>query len=49
MLPPRYTKSVTITVVDSDYTIMALYSSNKKEEEEWENVKLGMGDSHTFE
>ena len=35
--------------MDSDYTIMALYSSNKKEDEQWEQVKLGKGESHRFE
>ena len=29
MLPPRFTKSVTITATDCNYTISALFSSNK--------------------
>ena len=49
MLPPRYTKSVTITATEGDYTISALYSSNKEGEEEWEKVQLNEGKSHTFE
>ena len=47
MLPPRYTKSVTVTAVDSNYTISALYSTNKEEEEQWDKVE--QGESHTFE
>ena len=49
MLPPRYTKSVTVTAVDSNYTICALYSTNKEEEEQWDKVELAQGESHTFE
>ena len=49
MLPPRYTKSVTVTAVDSNYSISALYSTNKEEEEQWEKVELEQGQSHTFE
>ena len=49
MLPPRFTKSVTVTATDGDYTISALYSSNKVVEEEWEKVVVQKGKSHTFE
>ena len=49
MLPQRFTKSVTITATDSNYTIIALCISNKEGEEDWEKVELEEGKSHTFE
>merc|ERR1711936_153552 len=40
MLPPKYTKTVTVTAKDS---------SNKEGEETWVEVELGPGESHTWE
>ena len=48
MLPPKYTKTVTVTAHDTPANIIVRYASNKGEETEVE-VELGEGESHTFE
>eukprot|EP00092_Neocalanus_flemingeri_P014838 GFUD01016019.1.p1 GENE.GFUD01016019.1~~GFUD01016019.1.p1 ORF type:complete len:108 (+),score=42.29 GFUD01016019.1:111-434(+) len=49
MLPPKYTKSVTVTAHDTAITVSARYGSSKVEEETVVEVVLGHGESHTFE
>merc|ERR1711936_710494 len=48
MLPPKYTKTVTVTAEDKAITVTAKYSSNKEEEETLVEVELGPGETHTF-
>ena len=49
MLPPRYTKTVTVTAHDTAITVSARYGSSKEEDETVVEVALGQGESHTFE
>ena len=49
MLPPKYTKTVTVTAHDTAITVSARYGSSKVEDETVVEVELGHGESHTFE
>merc|ERR1712114_94370 len=49
MLPPKYTKSVTVTAEDGKFILIARFGTNKEdEEEEEERVEVEQGESHTF-
>merc|ERR1711962_1912629 len=49
MLPPKYTKSVTVTAQDGRFILTARFGTNKEDEgEEEEKVEVKQGDSHTF-
>merc|ERR1712107_104684 len=49
MIPPRYTKSVTVTSHGGKLTVAARFGSNREgAEDEVEVVKLEAGGSHTF-
>merc|ERR1712112_728833 len=48
MLPPKYTKSVTVTAQDGKVILTARFGTNKEEEEEEERVEVNQGESHTF-
>merc|ERR1711872_645842 len=48
MLPPKYTKTVTVTAHDTPATISVVYDSNKEDKTVVE-VELAQGESHTFE
>eukprot|EP00090_Calanus_glacialis_P001129 TRINITY_DN10793_c0_g1_i2.p1 TRINITY_DN10793_c0_g1~~TRINITY_DN10793_c0_g1_i2.p1 ORF type:complete len:108 (-),score=46.20 TRINITY_DN10793_c0_g1_i2:167-490(-) len=49
MLPPKYTKSVTVTAHDASIIVSARYASSKEEDETVVEVEVGQGESHTFE
>merc|ERR1712098_595166 len=49
MLPPKYTKSVTVTAQDGRVILTARFGTNKEDEgEEEERVEVKQGESHTF-
>eukprot|EP00092_Neocalanus_flemingeri_P094264 GFUD01119856.1.p1 GENE.GFUD01119856.1~~GFUD01119856.1.p1 ORF type:complete len:127 (+),score=39.37 GFUD01119856.1:46-381(+) len=49
MLPPKYTRSVTVTAEDTDITITVRYGASKEEDEIVVVKEIGEGESHTFE
>ena len=49
MLPPKYTRSVTVTAEDTAITITVRYGASKEEDEIVEVEEMGEGETHTFE
>ena len=49
MLPPRYTRSVTVTASDTPLTITVRYAANKEGEEEVVVKEVGEGETVTFD
>eukprot|EP00091_Calanus_sinicus_P008778 TRINITY_DN2099_c0_g1_i10.p1 TRINITY_DN2099_c0_g1~~TRINITY_DN2099_c0_g1_i10.p1 ORF type:complete len:110 (+),score=44.90 TRINITY_DN2099_c0_g1_i10:187-516(+) len=49
MLPPKYTRSVTVTAEDTPITITVRYGASKEEDEIVEVIELGEGETHAFE
>ena len=48
-MPPKYTKSVTVTAQDTAITVSAKYRTSKVEYKTEVEVELEHGESHTFE